>query len=59
MFFQICKLFVQAIKSTFRTFHLPHQLEIYDPVEQSQDTLKPNEEEVTGFEQKIPTVRFL
>ena len=32
-------------------------MEIYDPVEPSQDTLKPNEEEVTGFEQKVSTVR--
>ena len=34
-----------------------HLLEIYDPAEQSQDTLRPNEEEVTGFEQKISMVR--
>ena len=32
-------------------------MEIYDPVEPSQDTLRPNEEEVTGFEQKVSTVR--
>ena len=32
-------------------------MEIYDPVEPPQDTLKPNEEEVTGFEQKVSTVR--
>ena len=32
-------------------------MEIYDPVEPSQDTLKPNEEEVPGFEQKVSTVR--
>ena len=32
-------------------------MEIYDPVEPSQDTLKPNEEDVTGFEQKVSTVR--
>ena len=30
---------------------------IYDPAEQSQDTLRPNEEEVTGFEEKISMVR--
>lgn len=34
-----------------------HLLEIYDPAEQSQDNLRPNEEEVEGFEQKISMVR--
>ena len=32
-------------------------LEIYDPAEQSQDTLKLNVVEVTGFEKEISTVR--
>ena len=38
-------------------YFILHQLEIYDPVEQSQDNLKGNEEEVTGFEQKVSTAR--
>ena len=33
------------------------QLEIYDPIEQSQDKTKPNEAEVTDFEQKVSVAR--
>ncbi|XP_074607529.1 uncharacterized protein LOC141860350 [Acropora palmata] len=48
--------FLSSVKAGSVKVH-PRELEIYDPVEPSQDTLKPNEEEVTGFEQKVSTVR--
>lgn len=33
------------------------QLEIYDPVEQSKETAKPSEEDITEFEKKVSEAR--
>ncbi|XP_068735032.1 MICOS complex subunit MIC27-like [Montipora capricornis] len=48
--------FLSSVKAGSIKVH-PRELEIYDPLEQSHDVLKPSEEEVTGFQQKVSSLR--